>query len=121
MSTYKVDTSTSNECKFKPTFGVIIRPDIVCNEDDTTHLVVDLNLKNAYTTHNSNGITGVVVGVSDSFKPEHVGGYTPSIGDRILTIINKTYPIRDTDNKKLLVVREPDILAVLPPDAKISL
>ena len=108
------------KCPFVPAYGVIIYPDELNQIDEKSKLFVSFDSNVRPTAGCFRGVSGVVVAIAEEFKTEFTGGVLPKIGDRILTNSNKTSVI--SDNKiNLLVVREPDILALIPPDVKISL
>lgn len=120
VSKPNVKALKSFKCSFEPAYGIIIYPDKLKTEDDKTKLVINFEDKVQTSAGKYNAATGVIVAISESFRKDFVGNTELKIGDRVIVEANKTAILFDKDIK-LLVVREPNILAVIPESADISI
>lgn len=109
------------KCPFDPVYGLIIIPDEFNQVDEKYGLITDLDTKTNYSTHNYSLVGGVIVAISDDFHYDEIGDTPLKIGDRILAQANRaTLLVDPSNNIQLAQFREPDIFAVIAPDAKIS-
>ena len=109
------------KCRLKPYYGVLIYPDEFETTDKDTNLIINFETKNTPSTGKFSGVSGVVVSKADDFKQCFIGDdYSIDIGDRILVNSNRTEIVYD-GKLKLLLVREPYILAKLQTNLNISL
>lgn len=116
-----LDKLKQYKCPYIPTYGLIILPDPFEQIDEAIGLITDLKSNTEYTTSTSSLVGGVVVSISEDFHEDEVGYYKINIGDRILAPASKATLLVDSNiNKQLAQIREPDILAVIPSDLKIS-
>lgn len=103
-------------CPVRPAYGVLLLRDKI---DDGTEggIITDIRSdKDRFKTYNNTCISGVVVEVADNFVSQACGGYSPKVGDRILTTVSASAPINFYGEYDLLLVRESEILATVSPD-----
>ena len=121
----KIIEEDSRNLSVKAYSGVLLLMDEISDQDPETGLVVSLDggLTN-FKTSNSNICSGVIVSVAEEYLTQYTGDYTPQIGDRIITNINKSIPLTlaDKDGKTyyLINVREEDLLAKIETDTNLK-